>query len=250
MSPTPCLCKVDCGLQQGPSPFLLLAAVASLVALLIALLTPKQSIPTTTRERTVSSFDHRRPDGSDSGSDTGSDNHGNSGRNDDSDSDSDTDSVDSRRHVSPLTIRADVESRLAAFQREQEASLQEFRTSTSAEATRQRRILTDRSAAESGRLTAQIDNLRRRFIEQQVNLNQTNRAIEDLRSRGPRTPTGSPRRPFNRTPSPPGIRERSGTPVQQRIIFQQHPAAARSSRDNQANVPPILSRDCRHRRPQ
>ena len=225
-----------------------------LFALLIALLTPKQGITTRRRERTVSSFDHRRPDGSDSGSgsDTGSDTHGNSGRNDDSDSNSDSnsDSVDSQRYVSPVTIRADVESRLAAFQREQEASLQEFRTSTSAEATRQRRILTDRSAAESGRLTAAIDNLRRRFIEQQVNLNQTNRAIQDLRSRGPHTPSGSPWRPYSRTPSPPGTRERSRTPVQHRIVFQQHPGAARSSRDNQANVPPILRRDCRQRRPQ
>ena len=190
MSPTPCLCKVDCGLQQGPSPFLLLAAVASLVALLIALLAPKQGIKTPRRrERIVSSFDHRRPDGSDdgSGSDTGSDTGSDGDSDSNGDSDSDSDSVDSQPYVSPVTIRADVESRLAAFQREQEASLQEFRTSTTAEATRQRRILTDRSAAESGRLTAAIDNLRRRFIEQQVNLNQTNRAIQDLRSRGPHT---------------------------------------------------------------
>ena len=145
MSPAPCLCKVDCGLQQGPSPFLLLAAAATLVAFLIALVGPKQSSVHPATERTerreiiVSTFDHRRPNGSGPGSEDGS--------NTDSDDGSDSDgSEDSQPYTSSVTIRADVESRLAAFQKEQEASLQEFRSNTTAEATRQRRILSDRSA--------------------------------------------------------------------------------------------------------
>ena len=44
MNPPPCLCKVDCGAQQGVFPFLLLTAVAALIAFLVAVATaPKQS---------------------------------------------------------------------------------------------------------------------------------------------------------------------------------------------------------------
>ena len=174
MSPPPCLCKVDRGAQQGPSPFLLLAAAAALIAFLIAIATSKQSsVHQTTvprRRREATSFDHRRPNGSGT----------------DSDSDSDSDSDDSRDSDSPEILRADVENRLAAFQREQEASLQEFRANTTAETTWQRRILSNRSEAESGRLTAAIDNLRRRFVEHQVNLRETNRACLLYTSPSPR----------------------------------------------------------------
>ena len=168
MSPPPCLCKVDCGAQQGPSPFLLLSAAATLIAFLIAIATSKQSSvlqTTERRRREATSFDHLHPNGSGTDSNSGSDT--------DSDSNSDS-SEDSQPYVSPVTIRADVESRLAAFQREQEASLPEFRASAAADTNRQRRILSDRSAAESGRLTAAIDNLRRWFVEHQANLRETN----------------------------------------------------------------------------
>ena len=132
---------------------------------------------------------------SDSGSETDSD----------GDTNSDGNSDDGRDSDSAEILRADVENRLAAFQRDQEASLQEFRTNT----LRQRRILSERSAAESGRLTAAIDDLRRRFVDHQANLRETNRAIQDLRVRGPHTPRGSPSQGrFPQTPSPPRIRER------------------------------------------
>ena len=137
---------------------------------------------------------------------------------------------------------------MAAFQREQEASLQEFRASTAADTNRQRRILSDRTAAESGRLTAAIDNLRRRFTEHQVHLRETNRAIQELRNRGPHTPQGSPPRRPTRTPSPPGTRERSPGLVRvqetpQRVVW-------RTTRDNQAYVTPIYphAREVRQRR--
>ena len=164
-----------------------------------------------------------------------------------SDSDGDT-SVDSQPYVSPVTIRQDVENRLAAFQREQEASLQEFRASTAADTNRQRRILSDRTAAESGRLTAALDNLRRRFTEHQVHLRETNRAIQDLRNRGPHTPQGSPPHRPTRTPSPPGTRDRAVGLVRvqetpQRVVW-------RATRDNQAYVAPIYphAREVQQRR--
>ena len=193
--------------------------------------------------------DKRRHPSSQSSSDSGS-NDGDSV----SDSDSNTNSDEERDSDSPEILRADVENRLAAFQRDQEASLQEFQANTTAETTRQRRILSDRSAAESGRLTATIDNLRRRFVDHQVSLRETNRAIHELRSRGPHTPRGSPPHRYARTPSPPGTRERSRTPTAQRVVFHQPPGAARPSRDNQAtaNVAPIfpLGRESRQRRPE
>ena len=133
MSPPPCLCKVDCGAEQGPSPFFLLAAAATLIAFLIAIATSKQSSvlqTTQRRRREATSFDHQHPNGSG----TDSDNNSDSGSGTDSDSDGDS-SVDSQPYVSPVTIREDVETRLAAFQREQDASLQEFRASTAADRT-------------------------------------------------------------------------------------------------------------------
>ena len=240
MSPPPCLCKVDCGAQQGPSPFILLAAAATLIAFLIAIATSKQSSvlqTTERRRREATSFDQRHPNGSGTDSDSGSNAH--------SDSDS---SEDSQPYISPVTIRTDVESRLAAFQREQEASLQEFRASAAADTNRQRRILSDRTAAESGRLTAALDNLRRRFTEHQAHLRETNRAIQELRNRGPHTPQGSPPRRPTRTPSPPGTRERAVGLVRvqetpQRVVW-------RATRDNQAYNAPIYphTREVRQRR--
>ena len=250
MSPPPCLCKVDCGAQQGPSPFFLLAAAATLIAFLIAIATSKQSSvlqSTQRRRREATSFDHHHPNGSGTDSDSDSDSDSGSGTDSDNDSDGDS-SVDSQPYVSLVTIREEVETRLAAFQREQEASLQEFRASTTADTNRQRRILSDRTAAESGRLTAAIDNLRRRFAEHQANLRETNRAIQELRSRGPHTPQGSPARRPTRTPSPPGTRERSVGLVRvqetpQRVVW-------RATRDNQAYVAPIYphTREVRQRR--
>ena len=245
MSPPLCLCKVGCGAQQGPSPFLLLAVAATLLAFLVAIAASKQSSvlegPVRRRRRQSTSLSS-----SDSRSDNDDGDSGNSDTNSDSDGSGDSDS--------PEILRADVENRLAAFQREQEASLQEFRANTTAETTRQRRILSDRSAAESGRLTAAIDNLRRRFVDHQVSLRETNRAIQELRSRGPNTPRGSPPHRFARTPSPPGTRERSRTPTAQRVVFHHPPGAARPSRDNQAtaNVAPIFptGREGRQRRPE
>ena len=226
--------------RQGPSPFFLLAAAATLIAFLVAIATSKQSSMLVTTDR-------RRHPSSQSSSDSGS----NDGE---SVSDSDTDSDEERDSDSPEILRADVENRLAAFQRDQEASLQEFRANTTAETTRQRRILSDRSAAESGRLTAAIDNLRRRLVDHQVSLRETTRAIQELRSRGPHTPRGSPPQRHARMPSPPGTRERSRTPTAQRVVFHQHPGAARPSRDNQAtaNVAPIfpLGRESRQRCPE
>ena len=201
MSPPPCLCKVDCGAQQGTSPFFLIAAAATLIAFLIAIASSKQSsvFQSTQRER------RRRESTSIQGNTNGSGTDSVSVSEDSSSSDSDGDSSGDRQpYISPATIRRDVETRLAAFQREQEASLQEFRASTAADTNRQRRILSDRTAAESGRLTAAIDNLRRRFTEHQVHLRETNRAIQELRNRGPHTPQGSPQRRPTRTPSPPG----------------------------------------------
>ena len=61
--------------------------------------------------------------------------------NSDSDSDSNNDSSSGRWNTSPEQLRADVEIRLAAFQRDQEATLQEFRANNY----RQRRLLSDRS---------------------------------------------------------------------------------------------------------
>ena len=175
MSPPPCLCKVDCGAQQGPSPIFLIAAAATLIAFLIAIATSKQSsvlhnsVQTRTRRQPTSQ--NSTSNGSHTGGDSDSDS--NSEGNSDSESDSDTD----RDSISPVFTRADVKNRLVAFQREQEASLQEFRATTTAETNRHRRILSDRSAAESGRLTAAIDNLRRRFVDHQVYLRETNRAL-------------------------------------------------------------------------
>ena len=229
MSPPPCRCKVDCGAQQGTSPFFLIAAAATLIAFLIAIASSKQSsvLQSTQRRRRESTSIQNNTNGS--GTDSVSEDSTSS------DSDGDT-SVDSRPYASPVTIRQDVENRLAAFQREQEASLQEFRASTAADTNRQRRILSDRTAAESGRLTAAIDNLRRRFTEHQVHLRETNRAIQELRNRGPHTPQGSPPRRPTRTPSPPGTRVQE-TP--QRVVW-------RTTRDNQAYVKPIYphARDC------
>ena len=164
MNPPPCLCKVDCGAHQGVPPFLLLPAAATLVALLVAIATAssKQSSVLPRPER-------RRNSASQSSSSSNSDS--------DSDSDNDGKSDSGRRNNSAEQIRSDVEIRLTAFQREQEASLQEF----CANNFRQNRLLADRSAAESGRLTAPIDDLRRRFVDHQANLRETNRAIQDLR---------------------------------------------------------------------
>ena len=245
MSPPPCLCKVDCGAQQGTSPFFLIAAAATLIAFLIAIASSKQSsvLQSTQRDRRrrdSTSIIQRNTNGSGTDSVSVSE--------DSTSSDSDGDSNVDRPTISPATIRRDVETRLAAFQREQEASLQEFRATTTADNHRQRRILSERSATESGRLTAAINNLRRRFTEHQVHLRETNRAIQELRSRGPHTPQGSPPRRPNTTPSPPGTRERSPGVVRvqetpQRVVW-------RTTRDNQAYVTPIYphAREVRQRR--
>ena len=125
-------------------PLFLVAAAATLIAFLIAIASSKQSsvLQSTQRER------RRRESTSIQHNTNGSGTDSDSVSEDSSSSDSDGDSsVDSQPYVSPVTIRQDVENRLVAFQREQEASLQEFRASTAADTNRQRRILSDRSAA-------------------------------------------------------------------------------------------------------
>ena len=212
-----------------------MAAAATLIAFLVAIATSKQSSVLHTTERRRHSTSHNssgsRSDDSDSISNI--------------DSDSDGNSDDGRESDSPELLRADVENRLAAFQRDQEASLQEFRANT----LRQRRLLSERSTAESGRLTAAIDDLRRRFVDHQANLRETNRAIQDLRVRGPHTPRGSPSQGrVPQTPSPPRIRERSNTPTAPRVVFEHLSGVARPARGAAtANVAPILARDCDHR---
>ena len=156
-----------------------------MIAFLIAIATSKQCSVLQNSVSTRRKREANSPNSRSNGSGTDGSSDSNSEGDSDSDSDSDRDSD------SPAFTRADVENRLAAFQREQEASLQEFRATPTAETNRQRRILSDRSAAESGRLTAAIDNLRRRFVDHQVNLKETNRAIQELRSRGPHTPRGT-----------------------------------------------------------
>ena len=221
MNPPPCLCKVDCGAQQGVSPFLLLTAAAALIAFLVAVATAtKQSqsnvLPTAERRYSTSlSSSGSTSDKDDSNSDSGSDSNG--------------DSNGGRRNNATEQLRTDVEIRLAAFQREQEASLQEFRANNY----RQRRLLSYRLAAESGRLTAAIDDLRGRFVDHQTNLNDINRVIQDLHGRGPHTPRGSPsQRRTLQAPSPPRIRERSTTPTAPRVVFQHLSGIARPAREN------------------
>ena len=76
MSPPPCLCKVDCGAQQGTSPFFLLAAAATLIAFLIAIASSKQSSvlqSTQRRRREATSFQNNtNASGTDSDSVNGS----------------------------------------------------------------------------------------------------------------------------------------------------------------------------------
>ena len=238
MTPPPCLCKVDCGAQQGFSPFLLLSVAAALIAFVIAIATaPKQTqsnvLHTTERKKSTSrSSSDRSSDKDDSNSDGDNDSDGNSNR--------------GRWNNSTEQLRTDVEIRLAAFLRDQEATPQEFQANNY----RQRRILADRSTAESGRLTAAIEDLRRRIVDHQADLRDANRAIQDLRSRGTHTPKGSPSpRRMPHPPSPPRIPERSTTPSAPRVVFQHLSGVARPARENPAtaNIAPIFSRDCESR---
>ena len=130
MTPTPCLCKVDCGAPQGISPFLLLSAAAALIAFLVAIaLAPKQ------RQSRVLQTQAETSQATSRSSSSSSSNEDNSNRDSNSDGDS------GRRNTSPAQLWADVEIRLAAFRRDQEATLQEFRANNY----RQRRLFSERS---------------------------------------------------------------------------------------------------------
>ena len=175
----------------------------------------------------------------------------------DSDSDSNSDSKSdsngnnpnlpdvASQSISPARLRADVESRLVAFKRDQDATLHQFQANNH----RQRRLIAERTTADLGRLNSAVDDLRRRLVENQADLRDANRAIRDLRGRVLASPIGTPSPPRRAipTPSPPRIREtRSNTPSTPRVVFQHLTGLARSARENAAtaNVAPILSREC------
>ena len=69
-----------------------------------------------------------------------------------------------------------MESRLVAFRRDQDATLQQFQANNH----RQRRLITERTTADSGRLNSAVENLRRRLVENQADLRDAHRALRDL----------------------------------------------------------------------
>jgi len=204
MSPPPCLCKVDCGAQQGTSP------LAQNKAACFNLLSEKEEeeiqqvvfseIPTAAAP-TASAPARTAAAATATATATGT-----------GPSSPRQESEGTSRHV----WRRSRENRRHPCRSSGQAPP---RTPTG----RGGRILSERSATESGRLTAAIDNLRRRFTEHQVHLRETNRAIQELRNRGPHTPQGSPVRRQNTTPSPPGTRSPSVVRIQetpQRVVWR------------------------------
>ena len=121
MTPPPCLCKVDCGTSQGFSPFLLLSAAAALIIFVLATaVAPKQ-------RRVLQASQAQLPREATSHSSSSDSSREEKSTDSDSDSDSDGDNPNlpdsASRAISPARLRADVEIRLGAFRRDQDATL-------------------------------------------------------------------------------------------------------------------------------
>ena len=157
MTPPPCLCKVDCGTFQGFSPFLILAAAAALITFLVA--TAAIQKERRVLQATPAQFQREATSNSSSSNSSSKEESSNS------DSDSDGDNLNlpdiASRAISPARLRADVESRLLAFRRDQDATLHQFQANNH----RQRRLIAERTTADSGRLTSAVDDLRQRLVE-------------------------------------------------------------------------------------
>ena len=131
-----------------------------------------------------------------------------------------------------------------SYRQDQDETLPQFQANNH----RQRRIIFDRTTADTGRLNGAVDDLRRRLIEHQAGLQDAQRAIRDLRSQVSFSSAGSlsPRRQMS-TPSPPQRQEtRSSMPSMPRIILQNLAGQARPIRENcspSAKVAPIAHRE-------
>ena len=196
MTPPPCFCKVNCGTFSGISPLLLLAAAASLLSFVIA------SAAIARERRVQDASDTHIPGESSSSEDNSSSSSSSHGETDD---DSDNDSKGNNQNLpdiarrvilTPAQIRADIESRLVSFRKDQDAALQQFQANNH----RQRRIISDRTTADAGRLNSAVDDLRQRLVENKAELRDTNRAIRDLRSRVSASSMGSPSPPRRLVP--------------------------------------------------